>query len=280
MTKKPAKKRGHFQLTRGCLEHPVFGSKAYCERAAWASLIGMASFASHTIERDGYRIALVRGEVAVSIRDLCERWYWPQTSKVFRFLRKLERNAMISKNQVERQAERQNGTTTFVKSGTSLAKPPMVLTVLNYDVYQAPLPAAESKSGTTQTGEVEHLNGTTGGTTLYKDDKKGNNKGETPPPKAPGSYAFEGKIIRLEQDDLARWQTTYSNIRDWPATLQKADDCFASEPKGDPKKWFFRLSAWLKREHEALGKNQRRALPGSSDEQDYARRLLEKQIYG
>lgn len=64
-------------------------------------------------------------------------------------------------------------------------------------------------------------------------------------------YAFVGRTIRIKPIDLERWQDSYSAIADWPATLTKADDYFTENPVADGK-WYFRLSGWLKREHDDI----------------------------
>jgi len=65
-------------------------------------------------------------------------------------------------------------------------------------------------------------------------------------------YAFEGKIIRLDQPGLDRWRETYRLIPDIVAVLQSADDYYAESPPKDGK-WFFPVSNWLKRENDAWG---------------------------
>lgn len=62
-------------------------------------------------------------------------------------------------------------------------------------------------------------------------------------------YAFEGSIIRLKLEQLAKWKVAYKNISDWPATLTKADDYYSQNPPKDGK-WFFPLSGWLERENK------------------------------
>jgi len=60
---------------------------------------------------------------------------------------------------------------------------------------------------------------------------------------------WEGKIISLAQADYDRWRKTYSNIPDFDAALQSADDYYSENPpKGG--KWFFPVSRWLEREHQ------------------------------
>src|SRR5262249_20392612 len=67
-----------------------------------------------------------------------------------------------------------------------------------------------------------------------------------PPPAVQSSYAFEGKVIRLNQRDYDRWQKSYPAIPDLRAELQALDD-YAASPGGEDfkRKWFFRTSAAL-----------------------------------
>jgi uncharacterized protein YdaU (DUF1376 family) len=65
-------------------------------------------------------------------------------------------------------------------------------------------------------------------------------------------YAFEGRVIRLDQSDLNRWRETYRAIPDIMAVLQSADDYYTQSPPKDGK-WFFPVSNWLKRENDLWG---------------------------
>lgn len=61
-------------------------------------------------------------------------------------------------------------------------------------------------------------------------------------------YAFQGRIIRLDQTDFDRWKKAYHAIHDMPAVLQAADDYYSENPPKDGK-WFFPVSRWLEKEH-------------------------------
>lgn len=64
------------------------------------------------------------------------------------------------------------------------------------------------------------------------------------------SYAFDGKVIRLNGDDLTKWKATYSAIPDIIAELQSYDDFLANGKDGAPKNWFHRTSAYLRNRHD------------------------------
>lgn len=71
-------------------------------------------------------------------------------------------------------------------------------------------------------------------------------------------YAFEGRVVRLEQPDLARWKETYRAIPDILAVLQTADDYYSENPPKDGK-WFFPVSRWLQKENDLWGEKLRTA---------------------
>jgi uncharacterized protein YdaU (DUF1376 family) len=50
------------------------------------------------------------------------------------------------------------------------------------------------------------------------------------PSPSPKEYFFEGKIIKLTEKDFNQWRSSYPNIRDLRATLQRLDD-------GAARKW-------------------------------------------
>ena len=67
---------------------------------------------------------------------------------------------------------------------------------------------------------------------------------------APPDFAFVGRIIRLKADNFREWRERYHHIRDLRAELALADDYYSENPpKGG--KWFFPVSRWLQKAHEA-----------------------------
>lgn len=70
-------------------------------------------------------------------------------------------------------------------------------------------------------------------------------------------YAFEGDVIRLKWKNLREWQQAYHGVQDIIAELRAADAYYAENPPPDGK-WFFRVSQWLKREHDrVMGKRRK-----------------------
>lgn len=76
---------------------------------------------------------------------------------------------------------------------------------------------------------------------------------EDSPPKSPprGSYAFEGKVVRLNLEDFDRWKQGYPNL-DLRAELTALDDWYAENlDEAQRKQWFTRCSnALAKRNRE------------------------------
>jgi hypothetical protein len=64
-----------------------------------------------------------------------------------------------------------------------------------------------------------------------------------------GTYAFNGRVVRLSQADLDNWCAVYQHIPDITATLQSIDDYYATSSK-DTSRWFFGASNWLRKENE------------------------------
>ncbi len=57
-------------------------------------------------------------------------------------------------------------------------------------------------------------------------------------------YAFAGKVVKITEPDLQKWQQAY-HLLDVPALLQGRDDWLATQPPKDQARWFQSTSAWL-----------------------------------
>lgn len=73
-----------------------------------------------------------------------------------------------------------------------------------------------------------------------------------------GKYVFEGKIVRLTQEQFDRWKLAYPLIPDFVACLHTADSYYAENPPEDGK-WFFRVSRWLEKANAEAKQGNRRA---------------------
>jgi hypothetical protein len=111
--------RGSFRVTRAVFDHPALRGEPYNKTLAWLSLIADAAWSQRTVIRDRQIVRLERGQLAASHRFLAERWDW-EHHRVARFLELLTTLGMIRRHKV----------------GTI-----GVITITNYESYQAPEPA-------------------------------------------------------------------------------------------------------------------------------------------
>lgn len=66
-------------------------------------------------------------------------------------------------------------------------------------------------------------------------------------------YAFVGKIVRLKAEQLEEWRKRFWAIKNLEGSLSAADDYYFDNPPKDGK-WFFPVSKWLQRDHDAAWK--------------------------
>ena len=76
------------------------------------------------------------------------------------------------------------------------------------------------------------------------------------------TYAFEGDVIRLTDNDFIKWRQFYSAIPDLVAVLATADAYYACNPPRDGK-WYIPVRAWLLRENEKAMKQKKVAAYGT-----------------
>jgi hypothetical protein len=111
--------KGYVKISRSIQDHYLWTEKTeFDRRSAWIDLIMLANYKEGTIRKRGIKITILRGQVALSERQLTERWGWSR-GKVKRFLNELE-----YEQQIIQQNEQQN------KNVTSL------ITIINYDERQ------------------------------------------------------------------------------------------------------------------------------------------------
>ena len=68
-------------------------------------------------------------------------------------------------------------------------------------------------------------------------------------------YAFAGKVIRLTEADLTKWQEAYPNLVDIRAELTALDDFYDRELAGpERKRWFVRCSQALNQRNKEARK--------------------------
>jgi len=72
----------------------------------------------------------------------------------------------------------------------------------------------------------------------------------SPSPKTSKSYAFAGRVIRLNDGDFKRWSEAYRAIPDLRALLQSRDDWLATEAsEDDQRRWFISTSNYLAKQN-------------------------------
>jgi hypothetical protein len=113
---------GTVNIARSIFDHELFADQPLTEREAWIWLIMEASWKPRKKRVGDYIVDLARGELAASVRFMAGAWKWAP-AKVQRFMKRLQVLDMIS-----------------VKTDTGVS----VITVCNYDEYQAPNKAADT----------------------------------------------------------------------------------------------------------------------------------------
>jgi hypothetical protein len=110
--------RGYVLLWRSFWENRFLKEKgkSFSKREAWLYLF---SNLANGIDRDG----IPRGQFEASYRYLAKVWNW-ETTKVFRFIKELEREKMIFRNQISMQHQTQHL--------------PQHFTICKYELYQNP----------------------------------------------------------------------------------------------------------------------------------------------
>jgi hypothetical protein len=127
---------GFIAINRSIFDHPALKKP---ERfRAWQWLIAQAAFKPEGRRGSWGVVHLERGELPVTVRILAEKWGWPK-SNVDRFLKRLERDGMI--------ARRKTGTPTGTPTGTHLAHEVQIVTICNYEKFQAASTGPKVKAG-------------------------------------------------------------------------------------------------------------------------------------
>jgi len=138
-----------YLMHRGWLDHDVFGDperEPLCRRAAWAWLIDHAEYAVKQVRIGRTLITLQRGQLSHSLRYLAKAWGWNQ-ERVRRFLADLAARDMV-----------------VTANATACVTAQKVVTICNYERYQAPNYAARDRPRDRPRGKSE---------TNIKEEKKG-----------------------------------------------------------------------------------------------------------
>lgn len=128
---------GTVNISRGIWHDVAFKPQPFTEREAWMWMIMEASYKARQKRVGNITVDLERGQLATSIRFMCDAWSWSK-STVDRFLKRLEKRDMIGTD-----------------SGTGIN----VITISKYDDYQnkpkdsGTPPAKKRDSGGTAAGQ-------------------------------------------------------------------------------------------------------------------------------
>lgn len=106
---------GYTRAHRDRFDHQLFRTQKFCRGYAWDWLIAHAAFKPHDIEIKGKTIRLERGQLSYSLRYIATAWNWEKDA-VSRLLARLKTEAMIE---------------------TNTATGQLLITICNYDAYQA-----------------------------------------------------------------------------------------------------------------------------------------------
>jgi hypothetical protein len=123
--------RGYVLIARGILDHPRFKPTGpYTRAEAWLWLIEAAAFKDRSVPvfagRQRKMVLIARGELSYSVRYLAQAWRW-STNRVLRFLGELQTDHSIE---------------TRTETGQT------VISLCNYETYQAPFPDVETQMET------------------------------------------------------------------------------------------------------------------------------------
>lgn len=117
---------GYVRAHRQRFDHPLFRREKFCRGYAWDWLVSHACWKAQQVDVGGKLVTLQRGQLCYSIRFLAGAWNWDKAA-VSRFLERLKTEAMID---------------TQTETGQT------IISICNYDRYQADATAPETANGT------------------------------------------------------------------------------------------------------------------------------------
>ena len=108
---------GWIKIYRALMEKEFYKMKPFSMGQAWIDLLLLAAYEDMTVLVRGNEVEVKRGQIALSVRDLADRWGWSRT-KVSHFLSHLES---------------QEKSLSFEKNRGNVTN---LITILNYDKFQ------------------------------------------------------------------------------------------------------------------------------------------------
>lgn len=232
---------GYVAMSRDWQGHKIFGDDQFSRRDAWAWLIAEAAWKPKTVTVGRRKVQVGRGELSHSVRFLADKWGWSK-SAVSRFLNKLQKEKMVEIRAV------QSGTVGGTVGGTDGGTVQSVITICNYDKFQA-VPNEQRDSSWDAQRDSQR-------------DKEEPKKPVKPEERsnrasAAAEYEFEGRVIRLTPEDFQRWKKAFPDLP-LLAKLQQRDDWLATEADDKlRRKWFIPTSNWLANEQQKASAEQR-----------------------
>lgn len=224
---------GYVKLHRGWRDNAIFRGE-FSRADAWVWLIEHAAWKPAKARIKGQPVELARGELSFSVRFMAAKWGWSK-SRVDRFLAELEAENMVK---ITAKSRDNSGTTTGTTAGHPAGQGASIISLCNYDKYQGrddtERDNAQSESGTSafQNRDEE------------EEGKKGKKEETT-------HYAFFGRTVRLNANDLDRWRNRYSAIADLEAELGSLDDWLSGQDEKTRGNWFHIVSGSLNKKHQA-----------------------------
>lgn len=87
------------------------------------------------------------------------------------------------------------------------------------------------------------------------------------------NYAFEGKVIRLNQKDFDNWQKAYPDLNLYAECLQR-DAYLAKQPPDEQKRWYVSTSAYFIKQNERRKLQNREFGDEQESDEDWLRRSV------
>lgn len=198
---------GYTRSYRRRWTHPAF--KNLRDAAIWSWMTDAAAWRDTAIRFCGQSIQVKRGQLVTSERFLAEG-FCVDRQVILRLLDNLVSEHMVSLQKTH--------------GGT-------IVTICNYDKYQASAEGENPQENPSRTHDEPTANPN------KKEEKEG---------KESKKYRFEGKTIRLTEEDYGRWKRSFYAITDIDAELTRID----SQVEG--RGWFNAAANKLNYKHQAL----------------------------
>lgn len=244
-------------MHRGWMDNPALGGdrEPFCRRAAWAWLIENANWKVAKVDAGGTTVVVERGQLCASFRYLSKAWGW-SLGKVQLFIDRLKTDTMIN---------------TAVNTGR------MIITICNYEKYQATIETANTPSNTVantppireqyeskkESKKEEYTNGPAS-------NSRHTHTEPSPALRAGGGkVAFLGSRIRLDGKKVAELEKKYPEVPDLMAALGAIDAAVTNSknPYGELHiKLLHEHNFWLKQNAKEAGRQKSQAAsPASQD---------------